>query len=207
MERPSGYRSALTTRGSFDLIEGHFPYGIHLLYAVATPTYFVMLRDPVDRAVSLYYFIQSCSSRSYTHPQLNDAKQNNLVDFFKIPSFQNVQTRFVAGLGWEYTGRYLSLTNWLGRRALSRAKYNLRHRFEAFGIQSRFQDSARLFASRLGVQANTPKQRYKKTSDRPSPSDLSDSTLSQLRELNSLDMTLHSYAVKQFDRQFEGARP
>jgi hypothetical protein len=202
--RPTGYRAALTTRGAFDLIQGHFPYGIHKLYFSNQPRYFVMLRDPIDRAISLYYFIISCSSSSYTHPQLNDAKQNSLTEFYEIPRYQNVQTRFVAGMGWEYAGRYLSFENWLGKRALCRAKNNLRHRYEAFGLQSRFRDTVRLFASRLAVEAQLPNKRHKKTSDRPSSSDLPESTISHLREKNSLDMALYRYAKNQFDSQFEG---
>jgi hypothetical protein len=50
----SGIRRALSSRVEFDLLTGHHPYGVHKLYAVNTPRYFVMLRDPIDRAIYQY---------------------------------------------------------------------------------------------------------------------------------------------------------
>src|SRR5687768_14239089 len=42
-------------RGTYELLQGHFPYGIHD-YIPRPTQYITFLRDPVARVVSLYYF-------------------------------------------------------------------------------------------------------------------------------------------------------
>ena len=200
---PNGYYSALSSRGSFDLIEGHFPYGMHYLYGVKNPSYFVMLRDPIDRAISHYYFISACDGPSYVHPRIEDVRENDLVGFYRKAEYQNMQTRFVAGLGWEYAGRYVSLDGWLGRWALSRAKRNLLEQYEAYGIKERFHDSAQLFATRLSASADIPEKQHKKTPNRPDASELPDATVQELRQLNALDVALYRFASDHFDEQFD----
>ncbi|MCS3708305.1 hypothetical protein GGP62_003215 [Salinibacter ruber] len=200
---PSGYRSALATQGSFDLVEGHFPYGLHYLYWIENPRYFVILRDPVDRAISHYYFIKACDGPSYVHPRIEDARENDLVDFYRKAEYQNMQTRFVAGLGWEYAGRYISMNGWLGRRALARAKRNLLEQYEAYGIKERFRDSAQLFATRLSASADILEKQHKKTPNRPTASELPDATAQELRQSNALDVALYRFATDHFDEQFD----
>jgi hypothetical protein len=203
---PNGYRSAITTRGSFRLVDGHFPYGIHHLLGVESPQYFAMLRNPVDRAVSHYYFIKSCEGPSYTHPRLNDVKKNDLVDFYqKITRHQNVQTRFIAGIGWEFAGRHLSSNSQRGQWALKRAKWNLRNRYAAFGLKERFKASARLFASILGVQPRWSDKRHKATPDRPSLDDLPEEICRSLRQANSFDVELYEFAADLFRRRLSDA--
>lgn len=80
----------------------------------------MVLRNPVDRAVSQYYFIQSCDTDSYQHPRLEDVKSKSLAGLCGMPEYQNVQTRFIAGLHWELIGRWLGLGNYV----LSRTKKN-----------------------------------------------------------------------------------
>ena len=199
--RPQGYRCALTTRGNFDLIEGHFPYGVHYLYGIVRPRYFVMLREPVDRLTSHYYFIKRCTSSTYTHPNVQYAEENDLAEFYKRPGFQNLQTRVVAGLVTQYAGRYLSLNGSLGKVVLRRAKRNLIERYEAFGLKERFEDSVRLFASCLGVQPEWANQHHKSTSNRPSVADLSEHTRQSLRKSNALDVKLYEFARDRFEDQ------
>lgn len=199
--RPSGHRSALATRGSFDLIEGHFPYGTHHLYGVRDPRYVVMLREPLDRSVSNYYFIKSCEGPSYVHPQIEDVKQNSLGELYQKTQYQNTQTRFLSGIGWEYAGRYLPLNNRLGRWALSREKFNLKHRYEAFGLKERFEDSVHVIASSLDVKPEWSEKQHKATPNRPSVEDLLETTRTTLRRTNSLDVELYSFAVDLFERR------
>jgi len=199
--RPNGYRAAITARGTFDLVEGHFPYGIHHLYGTKNPRYFVMLRHPVDRAVSFYYFIKACSGSSYEHPRLKEVRENSLVEFYEKAAHQNVQTRYVAGLLPEYAGRYLDLNGRLGETVLRRAKQNLVERYEAFGLKGRFEDSVRLFAQCLDVEPEWPEKRYKKTGERPDVADLEAHVRRSIRRANSLDVELYNLAKEKFAQQ------
>ncbi len=201
--RPNGYRAAIAARGPFDLVEGHFPYGMHHFYGVRNPRYFVMLRRPVDRAVSFYYFIEACSGPSYEHPRLEEVRKNSLTEFYEKPVHQNVQTRFVAGLLSEYAGRYVDLNGRLGKAVLRRAKQNLVDSYEAFGLKEHFKDSVRLFANCLDVAPEWPEKRYKTTGERPDVGDLQKRVRRSVRRSNSLDVELYKFAREQFGRQDE----
>ena len=199
--RFTGLRAALTSSGSFRFLKGHYPYGVHRVYRIQNPRYFVMLRDPVERAISHYHFIRACESSSYVHPSIGETRKCGLAEFYQKFDYQNMQTRFVAGLGWRYAGRYISLNGRLGRWALSRAKRNLVERYEAFGLKERFHDSARLFAARLGASVDVPSEQYRKTPDRPDTSEVSDVTLRKVVQRNILDVSLYWFAIDHFDSQ------
>jgi hypothetical protein len=160
-----------------------------------------MLRDPVERAVSHFHFIRACEGPSYVHPDIEDTRRNDLAEFFLKPEYQNMQTRFVAGLGWEHAGRHIRLNGKLGRSALSRAKQNLLEKYEAFGLKERFRESAQLFASRLNASADIPEKRYKETPDRPQTAELHDDTVQRLRQRNALDVQFYQFAAEHFESQ------
>jgi hypothetical protein len=199
--RFTGIRTALTDSTAFRLLVGHYPYGVHRLYGIQNARYFVMLREPVDRAVSHYHFIRACDGPSYVHPNVGDVRQYELLDFFRKPQYQNMQTRFVAGLGWTLAGRHISLNNRLGRWALSQAKRNLVQRYEAFGLKERFEDSARLFARRLDMHLQIPEKQYKKTPNRPSLTQITASSAQKLLDYHALDNELYQFAVENFETQ------
>jgi hypothetical protein len=201
--RFTGIHNALSSDASFRLLSGHYPYGVHRLYSIDHPRYFVMLREPIERATSNYFFIKGCSNASYIHPRLDDVESSDLSDLYRIPEYQNLQTRFIAGLGWEYMGRHIDLNGWIGQKALERAKYNLTHRYTAFGLKERFRDSAQLFARRADMEVRLAEKHHKKTPNRPSLSDLSEATTDLLRRRNSLDMALYQFAVEHFEVQFD----
>jgi hypothetical protein len=174
---------------------------MHLFYGCKNPRYFVMLRDPIDRAVSHYHFVKECKSSSYTHPQYQYAKQNSIVEFYEDPAFQNLQTRVVSGLFSEYAGRFFGLNGIWNDVVLGKAKHNLIERYEAFGLKEQFDASVRLFADCINVQPRWPERRHKNTPERPSVSDLDERTRTLLRKRNALDVELYEFARAHFDAQ------
>ena len=201
VHRFTGVRSALKHGKSFKLLVGHYPYGVHWLYSMESPQYFVMLREPVDRAVSHYYFIQSCDTDSYQHPRLKDVKSRTLAGLYEMPEYQNMQTCFVAGLSWQLIGRQLNLNNVLGKYVLWRAKKNLLDSYQAFGLKERFDESVRIFATRAGTNPKAAERKHKKTPDRPSVADLDASVVQSIRANNTLDVALYEFAATQFENQ------
>lgn len=197
----SGIRTALRSNADFDLLTGHYPYGTHALYDVAEPRYFVMLREPVDRAISQYYFTKMGDKPWYSHPDLADVKEHDLVSFYRKPAHQNLQTRYVAGLVWEWIGRLISLNGLFKEPVLRRARRHLQEKYESYGLKERFEESAHIFAKQLGTTPKFPEKRRKKTRDRPGKTDLDDGVLRELRKLNSLDLALYEFAKDHFRAQ------
>jgi hypothetical protein len=99
----------------------------------------------------------------------------------------------------------MPLNGWWGQLALQRAKWNLENRYTAFGLKERFEASARLFASIIGVEPEWTEKRHKATPDRPSINELSEEARRSLRRANSLDIELYSFAVDLFKRRITGA--
>jgi predicted nucleotidyltransferase len=91
-------QSSIRSSVDFRLLVGHYPYGVHRLYGVSAPRYFVLLRHPIERAISHYYFIKDANSPTYRHPQSSIVEDHTLVSLHEQPAFQNVQTRYISGL-------------------------------------------------------------------------------------------------------------
>lgn len=188
--------------GGVRWLEGHHPYGIHQFMRglEGRPTYFTMLREPLKRAVSFYYFLRDAKSESYEHPRHSDAMENDIASFYKLPRYQNVQTRFIAGVIWHRLN-HLSRASTLANCMLRVAKKNLLEKFDCFGLTERHDQSLELFAKTFDWNYTTPKSRVKPTTDRPSVSDLDSHERNTIREANRLDSALYQFAVSHFDAQ------
>ncbi len=175
---------------------GHMPYGIHLLNG-GEARYITFLRDPVDRAVSYYYFVKDSDPTQYRHPARVDAEAHSIVDFYALPRYQNWQARYIAGFDYHYAyprahGRRFD------RALLRRASRNLTGRYACFGLQDRFEESLDLFGRRLGWERREAVAPQKKTATRPALDGIDAATRAALRERNRLDCELYELAQASF---------
>ena len=69
-------------------VQGHCPYGLHLLTRKKHIQYINFLRDPVE----------SSDTKLYRPPLRDYADSVSLKEFYENKNFQNLQTRFIAGL-------------------------------------------------------------------------------------------------------------
>lgn len=201
-----GFRHLLTTNWSgCKWLEGHFPYGVHryMRGLDGIPVYFTMLRDPIEQAISYYYFIHTCSTKpgdSYEHPLYPEVQKYDLLEFYAQPQHKNIQTRFLGGCLWHRlrNSRLLApLDGWL----LETAKDHLRRRYACYGLADQFNQSLQMFAELFNWPVDLPEKRVKSNPERPTKSELSTSTLSTLREHMCLDVELYQYAVEHFGEQ------
>ena len=51
---------ALSSLRGVDFVDGHVGYGVHLM-THRKCEYFTLLRDPLDQAMSYYYFVRQCN--------------------------------------------------------------------------------------------------------------------------------------------------
>ncbi len=205
--RPKGYWAMLSDQCSFQYLGGHRPYGVHRLSADASiPRYYTMLRDPVERAISFYY---EClwprgGKKVADHPEHATAWRHDLVEFYRIPRFRNVQARMLAGLWANILGRYISLDHMgMGTVVTSAAKRRLKEKYVAFGITERFEESRQWIAASLGVDVSPTENKHKTNPDRPTADDLSAAQRDALRRLNRLDIELYDFACELFERERE----
>ncbi|PEN12821.1 hypothetical protein CRI94_12510 [Longibacter salinarum] len=187
------------------VVTGHRAFGLHRL--TRRPCrYVTMLRQPVDRAISAYHFILQCDPALCEHTLYDIARRNSISDFYSMPRFQNEMTQMLAGMEYELMRRYIGQP-WFEKRMLDRAKYNLEHRYIAFGIKEEFATSAAHVSRALGFPADPPAdetgRRHKQTRARPTINGLSEQTRRTLIESHQLDMELYEFACELFQRRIQ----
>ena len=179
--------------------------GSQILSHVHPPLYFTILRDPIERAISHYYNILHPRGDKDVpdHPDYEVARTHDLLEFYQLPRFQNLQTRMIAGIAAARLGRFVDLneTRWLGEIVLRLATRNLRTTYTGIGLTERFEETARRFAGRLNVAYEPRENKSKVVPDRPRADDLSAAERDALRQLNRLDMELYDVARTLFTQK------
>ncbi|MEM1417032.1 MAG: sulfotransferase family 2 domain-containing protein, partial [Myxococcota bacterium] len=173
------------------LVTGHFPWGAHLALAPRRHAYLTMLRDPIDRVTSMYYFIKNVDRRHFEHPRRALVESTTLEEFAALPQIRNLQSRFVAGYPAMKAGRLVAPRRF--DRALAAVAWRQLQSYAFVGFQHRFEASARRLLGELGRElpagfADAP--RAKQTRGRPKVADLSPPTRRALEDANRADLAL-----------------
>ena len=172
-------------RRKIKLLRGHMPFGLHEHFDKPAD-YFTILRNPVERIISAYYYIR----RTPTLPHYREVvgKNMTLEDFAAcgLPQTYNQQTGLISGCLDNFTG------------ALEIAKHNLSTHFIAVGISERFDETLLLLKNQLGWK-RIFYHRQNVTKDRPARSEVPKSAIRLIENRNALDMELYEIASRKFD--------
>jgi len=134
---PEAYLRTRLAQGDVRLITGHLRYGIHDLLCQPC-RYFSMLRDPIDRALSDYFYAFVYPLHRYREQIVSMGM--SFADFLaaETPSPADATSYFLGGLSKSLRG---------GAEA---ALFHVRHSILAVGISERFDESLLLTAHDLG---------------------------------------------------------
>jgi len=173
----------------------HLPYGLHSFFN-KPHAYFTMLRDPLERAVSQYFYI----CRTPTNERYSAIKKTgfSFLSYVENNEFgrpDNMQTRYVTG---EYTKREMTLDD------LKNAQYMLLNDYTAFGITERFNDSIRLFTKYFNWR-KLPFESKNRTANRPAIDSLHHKAVQLLKEKNYFDLKLHEFAQRAFSKRIHNS--
>jgi galactose-3-O-sulfotransferase len=172
------------------VFKGHMPFGLHKLLPQPA-TYITILRDPVDRAVSEYYYALSRK----IHPQHRTMKKLTLEDYIQTTRHNNVQTKLVAGLqnGYDF------LAGECTEQTLAIAKENLARHFSVVAPAERFDEALALakltFNWRIQHYAN-----FNVTRSRPRSDSIPLPTRELIAERYRFDLALYQHACSLFDQ-------
>lgn len=182
----SGIRRFLSNdMRNIDFVDGHCEFGIHRLTNKKV-IYGVILREPLDHAISLYHFILQSESNRYTHPLLKTAKQKSLVEF--MHAYRNPQTKVVAGFPWN---RLLPRTSSI---LLKLAMMHLSKGYQFVGTLDRISEFEKRVAHYFDWNVVPVYETSKRTAVRPNVEELSIAESECLRSALSLDVQLFEYA-------------
>jgi hypothetical protein len=188
-------------RAEIRMVRGHMPFGLHQ-YIPGRATYFTILREPVERVISYYYFVRR-EPEHYLHDYVisQGTTLQSYVESQVSLATDNFQTRIISGV-WDQAGY-----GECSEAVLALAKRNLAEHFVVVGLTERF-DETLMLLKRTFAWRNVFYKRHNVTQGRPRQESLSAETLAVLREHNQLDLELYAYAEALFAAQIreQGAR-
>ena len=181
-----------------NVFTGHMPFGLDRYMAPRAADYITVLRKPVERVISEYFYRIGRKS----HP-LEDRgiKGFSLRDYVEKLPYDNVQTKLVAGGNPDYD----FMAGTCSDAMLETAKRNLAERFSLVGLTERFEETLALAKIILGWKIDhygamrvTPGKGQEK------------GVPAEMRELiadrNRYDVALYEYGAKLFECSVEQHR-
>jgi hypothetical protein len=177
-------------RENIQLLSGHIEFGIHE-YLPLPADYFTLLRDPIDRILSDYYYIL----RTPTHPRYEEMtrKKMSIEAYIEQGILENAQTRLISGT-------WLTNPRQCDRKSLEMAKENLKNHFVVVGLTNRFDETLLLLQKALGWQ-NIVYAKRNVTRNRPGLEAVSDGDLAAMKQVSEFDAELFKYVTQTFDEK------
>ncbi|KAF2078645.1 hypothetical protein CYY_000016 [Polysphondylium violaceum] len=186
-----------------ETIFGHIRYGLHFYYQQEMPhmiaekqnglnkySYLTMLREPVDRVISHYYYHR----QNRKDPFHKLAMEHSLKEWIAIsPSANNEQARMICGLGDQSFG---------DNSTFDLAHHHLKYTFKYVGITERFPESLVLLSHYAGLQSiryakiNTGRQRV-------GVKDVPEDVVEEIKKRNWIDVSLYNMALDIFEKEID----
>ncbi|MBE9177273.1 sulfotransferase family 2 domain-containing protein [Oculatella sp. LEGE 06141] len=197
---PAELREFLTR---FNLVRGHFGYS-EIDPVLTQPLYLTMLRDPVDRVISVYEFFKRARERGQAetadYQTLMDATADGLLAFVQHPNpvvrlrTSNFQTRQLS----EYAPEWTDCSD---AERLASAQHTL-NQFVFAGLTERFHESVLLLSYIFGWYPVVEYQNLRVVSKQPRRDGVPATVIDAIATQNQLDLELYQQAKTRFEAQF-----
>lgn len=182
-------------------VRGHMPFGIHR-HLTRGFSYVTLLRHPVDRIVSHYYYVKQCGPAHYLY---EDVRRNawSLAEYARSrvsSELDNGQVRLLTDT--ENSVPVGGLT----REHLELAKDNLVRYFGVVGTVDHFDEFLIMLRRKFQLQS-IDYDRENVTRNRPRLKDLSEADRNAILEWNRFDLELYEFAQILMREQIEAYGP
>lgn len=176
----------ILSRADLKAVLGHSWFGIHK-YVNKPYTYITLIRNPIERIVSLYYHLQTWPWVKEWEPESSEGM--SLEEFvIKAPysEIDNDQTRRLSGCDPEI-GQCTPLL-------LEKAKENLRQHFSVVGVTERFNETLILLKRTFGWEQKICYYPELVNTNRPAITLLPQKTIDLILSRNEWDFELYQFA-------------
>ncbi|MGN4501030.1 sulfotransferase family 2 domain-containing protein [Bacillus cereus group sp. MYBK30-2] len=173
-------------------INCHLSFGIHE-HLSRPATYVTILRDPIERIISDYFFILNNPG----HGLHKEVSRMDLLDFQSQAIHTNKQCKVILGL---------PLAESVNRNDVKKAQKILEDYFCFVGITELFTESAFLMKELF----NWPRIKISNrnvTINRPKATEISDEVIQKIRENNKVDIALYEHARQEVEEKIAGLDP
>lgn len=178
---------------------GHMPFGLHR-YLPQPSIYVTLLRNPIDRVISHYYFVlRNPNHYLYEKVTSNNMSLKDYVSSAISPELTNGQTRLISGVERVDS---INGDEFVSADILEIAKKNLQDYF-VVGLSEKFDESLILFKRILGWK-NIFYIKRNVTDRRPSINEIDEETIKTIIEYNKLDIDLYIFAEQIFENFLKG---
>ncbi|MFG6150053.1 sulfotransferase family 2 domain-containing protein [Halobacillus sp. B23F22_1] len=177
-------------------------HGKHFKKLKKPTDYFTMLRDPVDRVISTYYYIKSYE-RDPLHKQVKNMTFENFLSYMKDEGvgdkqYHKTDLRSIRYRTVNLATRYLSGGD---PNNIKKARRNLNEYFSEVGFTERFSESLFFLAQHFEWKDTLKVERVNKTQNRPKSHEVDPAIIKQIKKLNHYDIVLYNYALKKFEKR------
>ena len=168
------------------LIQGHLKYGIHNHF-YRRAKYFAIIRDPINRVLSTYYYVLSQKNNPQNLSTSNN--QMTIYDFVQSgvnPFLINGQTQLISGKTGDIDNPIIE-----SEELFSLAKENIENDFLFLGITEMFDETILILKNMLGwhMPYYSIANRTKK---KPNYDAVNPTIISFIKEHNQLDIKLYN---------------
>jgi hypothetical protein len=178
----------------YHMIRGHFTAKI-AEYISKNPVFITMLRHPIERVVSFYYFVRSRPASIFY----------DIANQIPIEEFINLKQ---PNLHWHINNQMVSVLS--GQDDYSKIpsnedlelSKNQLAQMPFFGLTEYFKESAQLLHYTFIWQNSFEVQHKNATGIRPTREEISPQTLQGILEYNQLDLELYTFADQLFHQRY-----
>jgi hypothetical protein len=189
-------------RRSLALLNGHVPFGVHAIFEQSAQ-YITLVREPVDRIVSMFYYSLTTPAEPLFYPRLSGMTLDEFVG--SDVCLDNVQVRALSGCSeleprWDGTRPLVAAP--VGREHLEAAKANIEAHFLSAAPLDRFADLLVLLRSTFGWPLKKLQfTRRNVTPNRPPLSQIPAAVRRAIEDKCGFDRQLYEWVADRFQRK------
>lgn len=177
------------------LLLEHISYGAHeksFLQHMQNPFYFTILREPLTRFKSYYYFFHY-KKREGCESHLNDMDDDAFQKYVK--QFQNLMTAYIGGKDW-----FLDIDTSVTKDVLEIAKDNLKNKYATFGLQEDMHNTLDQLRKKSPQWLIIPDLDlpYQNKRAKSRDGEITGAKLEYFKEANQFDFELYDFAKELF---------